>query len=107
METGLLLCPVIMKQLIALFFIAALSTTLLPGVLSWDQKKISLFSTVEEEQPDQDNTLKEKNDPKAVLTHDVYHLVQSVVQTAYSNIFILFNEDPFFNNQTPPPDSFC
>lgn len=96
-----------MKKWISLFFILALSSTLLPAVVSYDQQKVTLFSTVEEEQPDGCKEVKAKDETKALLSHEFCSPESFRIITLYPNLFILLRDNPFTGNHTPPPDSFC
>jgi hypothetical protein len=96
-----------MKKWIAILFILAMCGTLLPGVLSYDQKKVVLFSTVEEEQPHSVKAFKVKEDAKALSTEQWLLLAGAHLHTDYANLFILFSDDPCLGIQTPPPDWFC
>lgn len=96
-----------MKKWIAILFILALGGTLLPGVLSYGQKKVVLFSTVEEEQPHSAKDFKVKEDVKALTAEQVFAVAGSCRHTDYPNLFILFSDDPCLGLLTPPPDVFC
>ncbi len=96
-----------MKKSIALLFILAMCGTLLPAVLSYEQKKVVLFSTVEEEHPEQAKGVKGKEVTKAFCSDLSYPLAGSCIHTAYPNLFILFSDDPCLVNHAQPPDWFC
>lgn len=95
-----------MRKLIAILFIVAFASTLLPGVFSWDQKKISLFSAVEEESCDNDKA-PEKDDAKEIYTHQFLVSAQPVLNISYHTPSILFTDDPLIGHHTPPPDFSC
>ena len=96
-----------MRKWISLFFILAMCGTLLPAVLSYDQKKVVLFSTVEEEQPDLGKEAKAKEVAKTFLADHSYLATNTSSSTAFPNLFILFSDDPCIGKHTPPPDPFC
>jgi hypothetical protein len=96
-----------MKKWISLLFILALCGTLLPAVCSYDQKKLVLFSTVEEEQPEHGKEVKGKSDIKALLFEQSYLVTATSINSSYPRLFILFSDDPCMGNHTPPPDWFC
>jgi hypothetical protein len=96
-----------MKKFIAILFIAALCGTLLPGVLPFEKQQVVLFSTTEEEHQAGSKEVKGKEEPKALYTHNLLSLASLWVRASHPNFFILYEEDPFLDNQTPPPDSFC
>lgn len=96
-----------MKKWIALLFIFALCGTLLPAVLSYEQKKVVLFSTVEEEHQEHVKVVKAKEDIKSFLVDAPYLIPGACIPPVYPNLFILFSDDPCLGNHTPPPDWFC
>lgn len=96
-----------MKKGIAILFILALSGTLLPGVLSYEQKKVVLFSTVEEEQPHAAKDFKVKEDAKALPDEPWLLLAGERLHTHYPHLFILFSDGPCLGRHTPRPDLFC
>lgn len=96
-----------MRKWIALLFILALSSTLLPAVLSYEQKKVVLFSTVEEEQPDGGKQIKIKDDTKALLQPELYIPAFYSLYKSYPRLSVLFSDDPVTGMHTPPPDLFC
>lgn len=96
-----------MKKFVSILFILIMCGSFLPAVLSYDQKKIVLFSAVEEEQPDGTKELKNSDETKAVSESYFYLLACTNTQSLYPNLLILFADDPCIGNHTPPPDSFC
>ncbi len=96
-----------MKKLISILFILVMCGPFLPAVLSYEQKKVVLFSTVEEEQPDGTKKVNGKEETKAVFENHFYLLPSNPVSSSYPNVFLLFSDDPCIGNHTPPPDSVC